>query len=261
MSELEKFRIAIVDDNKECINELVENLLFITDIEVCGTATKYKQAIDLLLGEKPDLVFLDVEMPCKTGFELLKEVREKGSSFSVIFYTAYDKYMIKALREQVFDYILKPIDPEELKKAIDRFREFRKTQIKVIPTDLLPHLTGKSEKIALPTYLGLQFSEKDRIVLFRCVSGKNLEKPYWEALLTDSTTIRLSNHMTAEKIMNSLPETYFFPINQSCIINIAFLNGIIYKSHECHLMPPFDNIKLTISRVQFLKMKEIFDVF
>jgi len=261
MSNLEKIRIAIVDDNKECINELVENLLFITDLEVCGTATKYKQAVDLLLKEKPDLVFLDVEMPCKSGFDLLKEVREKGATFSVIFYTAYDKYMIKALREQVLDYILKPIDPEELKNAIDRFRAFQETQTKIIPADTLSNLKGNSEKIALPTYLGLQFLEKNRIVLFRCVSGKRSEKSFWETLLTDSTTIRLSNHITAEKIMNSLPDASFFLINQSCIINIVFLNGIIYKTHDCHLMPPFDKLKLTISRMQFLKMKETFDVF
>jgi len=261
MSNLEKIRIAIVDDNKECIDELTENLSVISDLEVCGTATKYKQALGLLLKEKPDLVFLDVEMPCKNGFNLLNEVREKGATFSVIFYTAYEKYMIQALRESALDYILKPIDPEELNNAIDRFRELRKTQIKVISADALPNLKGNSEKIALPTYLGLQFSEKNRIVLFRCVSGKKLEKPYWEVLLTDSTTIRLSNHITAEKILNSLPETCFFLINQSCIINIAFLNGIIYKTHDCLLMPPFDQLKLTISRPQFLKMKEIFDIF
>jgi len=261
MSNLEKIRIAIVDDNKECINELTESLLFIADVEICGTATKYKQALDLLLKEKPELVFLDVEMPCKNGFELLKEVREKGAAFSVIFYTAYDKYMIKALREQALDYILKPVDPEEIKNAIDRFRVIRNTQIKVIPTDALPNLKGNSEKIALPTYLGLQFLEKTRIVLFRCVNEEILAKPYWETLLIDSTTIRLSNHITAEKIMNSLPETCFFLIKQSCIINIAFLNGIVYKTRECHLMPPFDQLKLTASRTQFLKMKEIFDIF
>jgi len=261
MNNLEKIRIVIVDDNKDCINALVENLLFIADLEVCGTATRYKQALDLLLKEKPDLVFLDVEMPCKNGFELWKEAREKGAIFKVIFYTAYDKYLINALREQALDYIFKPINPEELSNAINRFRVLQKAPIKVIPSDALPILKGNSEMIALPTYLGLQFLEKNRIVLFRCVSGKTFEKPYWEALLTDSTTIRLSNHMTAGKIMNSLPETCFFLINQSCIINTTFLNGIVYKTHDCYLMPPFDKIKLTISRTQFLKVKETFDVF
>lgn len=261
MSNLEKIRIAIVDDNKECINELVENLLFIADLEVCGTSTKYKQAIDLLLKEKPDLVFLDVEMPCKNGFELLKEAREKGLTFNVIFYTAYDKYMIRALREQALDFILKPIDPEELKNALDRFKTLKKSQITAIQSDIVPNLKGNAEKIALPTYLGLQFSEKNRILLFRCVNGNLLEKPFWEALMTDYSTIRLSNHMTAEKIMNPLPKECFFPINQSCIINLTFLSKIVFKTRDCLLMPPFDNIKLTASRSQFLKMKEIFDVF
>lgn len=261
MSNLEKIRIAIIDDNKECINELVENLLFIPDLEVCGTATKYKQAIDLLMKEKPDLVFLDVEMPCKNGFDLLKEVRDKGATFSVIFYTAYDKYMIQALRESALDYIIKPIDPEELKSVIERFRAIPKKQVLHGSSFHFMGLNTNSEKIALPTFLGLQFLEKNRILLFRSVSGSLLGKSYWEALLTDSTQIKLSNHITAEKITNLLPASCFFRINQSCIINLAFLGGITYKTNDCHLIPPFDEIKLTLSRSQLLKIKESYDVF
>lgn len=258
MNNLEKIRIAIVDDNKECIDSLIENLSFYHELEVCCIATRYKQALDLLLKEGPDLVFLDIEMPVKNGFELLNEAREKGATFSVIFYTAYDKYTTQALREQALDYILKPIDPEELKNAIDRFKALTKTQIPANPS--ISSLDGSADKIALPTYLGLQFVEKNHILLFRSVSGRLMGKPCWEALLTNSTEIKLNNHITAEKITQFLPAAGFFQINQSCIINLTFLSGIIYKTRDCHLIPPYDKIKLSVSRPQLSKLKENFDV-
>lgn len=261
MSNPEKIRIAIVDDHKEWIDSLIENLSVYSEAEVCGTATNYKQAIDLLQNEKPDLVFLDVEMPGKSGFELLDEVRELGIAFSVIFYTAYDKYMIKALREQALDYILKPIDPAELKIAIDRYNVLRETEMALSQLPVSPNSNGNSEKIALPTYLGLQFIEKNRIVLFQCIRGGVFEKPSWEALLIDSTQLKLSKNITSEKIHKALPKECYFQINQSCIINIAFLSGLIYKTHECLLIPPFDKMKLSVSKSQINKMKEIFDVF
>lgn len=261
MNETKKIKIAIIDDNKEYIESLVESLSFFSEIEICGTATKYKPALDLLIEEKPDLVFLDIEMPSKSGFELLKEVREKGATFSVIFYTAYDKYVVQALREQALDYILKPVDPEELKNAIDRYKIRRKANMEFLPPVALTNLNGNSEKIALPTFLGLQFIEKNQILLFQSIKGGAFEKTYWEAMLTDSTKIKLSKNISAEKILKSLPHDCFFQINQSAIINLAFLKGIVYKTHDCELIPPFDIIKLTFSRSQLLKMKEIFDVF
>jgi two-component system LytT family response regulator len=257
MTEFEKINVAIVDDNREYLESLIDHLSFFPEIEVCGSATQYKQAKELLQNNDFDLVFLDVEMPCKNGFELLNEVRKNGSTFSVIFYTAYDKYMIQALRKSAFDYILKPVDPKELEKAITRFKEQKASQTSTTSSPLFLRYSGSPEIIALPTSLGLRFVDKNRILLFRSIR----ETSSWEALLTDLTTIKLGTNTNAEKIIQLLNKERFVQISQSCIINLIYLNIVEFKSRACLLLPPFDNMRLTVSRSHLSRLKEIYEVF
>jgi len=261
MNESEGIKVAIVDDHKEWIDSLLEELSSFPEVDVCGYATQYKQACELLLNDELDLVFLDVEMPCKNGFELLNESRKKGSSFSVIFYTSYDKYMIQALRESAFDYIVKPVRSEELKNAIDRFKEQRTEQSQTTESPLFPGAFGTPEIIALPTHLGLRFVDKNRILLFRRITGSLLEKSSWEAMLTDSSAIKLGANTSAERITQLLSNERFLQINQSCIINLSYMNTIEFKTRTCLLIPPFDKMSLTVSRAQLSKFKEVYEVF
>ena len=261
MNEHQKIQVAIVDDNTEFLESLKDHLSFFPDIEICGTASQYKKAKDLLLNEKPDLVFLDIEMPCKNGFELLDEVRKKGCTFSVIFYTAYDKYMIQALRESAFDYILKPVRMEELKNAIERFKNQCNEQTSATPLQLYHGIQGMPEIIALPTNLGLRFVDKNRLLLFRCISGGILEKSSWEVLLTNCTTIKLGATTTADRIVQLMNKDRFLQINQSCIINLNYLNMVEFKTRNCLLIPPFDTMDLTVSRTHLSKLREEFEVF
>ncbi len=261
MTETVKIQVAIVDDNKDFLESLHEHLAFIPEIEVCGTATQYRHARELLLNGKPDLVFLDIEMPCKNGFELLNEVREKGGIFSVIFYTAYDKYMIQALRESAFDYILKPVDPVELKMVIERFKKQRAEQTTKASIPLFQGIQGMPEVIALPSNLGLRFVDKNQILLFRCVNGSFLEKSTWEVLLSDNTAIKLGANTTADRIIKLMNKDRFLQINQSCIVNLNYISLVEFKTRKCLLIPPFDNIDLTVSRTHFSKLRESFEVF
>lgn len=261
MNEMEKIRVAIVDDNKDFLESLVDHLYVFPEVEICGTATHYRQARELLINEKLDLVFLDIEMPCKNGFELLDEVRKKGSVFSVIFYTSYDKYMIQALRESAFDYILKPIRTEDLKNAIERFKNQRQEQTSVTPPPLYQGMQGMPEIIALPSNLGLRFVDKNRILLFRCINGGILDKSSWEVLFTDFTSLKLGSNATADRIVQLMHKDRFLQINQSCIINLNYLNLVEYKTRNCQLVPPFDNLELTVSRTQLARLRELFEVF
>jgi len=260
MHGTQKIRTVIVDDNKEFLESLKDHFIKFPDIELCGHATHYRQARELLLNEKPDLVFLDIEMPCKNGFELLNEVREKGCTSSVIFCTAYDKYMIQALREAAFDYILKPVDPEELRLAINRFIEQRAVRSLTSTTPVLPAKTSLSEIIALPTVLGLRFIDKNTILLFRSTHETLLSKSSWEVMLTDSTAIKIGAHTTAERIMQLLSKDRFMQINQSCILNLSWMHTLEFKTHRCLLLPPFDTLELFVSRAQLSKLKEVLEV-
>ncbi len=121
-----KIRSIIVDDNLFNIAVLSDLILERNDrISLVGTAKNGKKALDLIQSEQPDLVFLDVEMPDMNGFEVLASLKE--INFQTIFVTAHSHYAIEAIRFNALDYLVKPIDPNELNLAIKRYRSNRNT--------------------------------------------------------------------------------------------------------------------------------------
>jgi hypothetical protein len=129
-----------------------------------------------------------------------------------------------------------------------------------IPYVQLPDLSRKPKLIGLTNYLGVQFRERNEIVLFRYISENITESPYWEALLTDKSQIKLCNYATGEKILSHLDKDRFFKINQNTIINLAFLQIIISKTRECKLNNHSDENKLIISKPQFEKLKALIEI-
>jgi len=256
MSE-SKIRTIIIDDDKEFLDSLKDNLELIPEIELVGWATRYFQEKKIIQEKKPELVFLDVEMPNKNGFELLNEIHLSGyTSFNVIFYTAYDKYMIDALRESAFDFLLKPVNPEELHHAIDRYKQRKQTQGTPVPS-ISPCLNA--ETISLPVVTGLKFIDKNSIVYFSCQKESLLGKPFWEAVLSNHEHIKLKANTTAQSIFKVTGDKNFIQISQSEIINIRYLNIVEFKSHECILLPPFDNVRLKVSRTYLSSLRNKFD--
>src|SRR5688572_4001994 len=117
-------RTIIVEDEKksrEVLHKLIQNNC--PNLHVAGLASTVEQAVEMIKKERPDLVFLDIELSDGTGFDILEQVQ--GLNFDVIFATAYDQYAIKAIKYSAIDYLLKPIDADELKKAVDKITENR----------------------------------------------------------------------------------------------------------------------------------------
>ncbi len=111
-------KALIIDDERLARNELRRLLEAFPKIEIIGEAANAEEALDLVDKLRPDLLFLDIQMPGKTGFELLSEI--EGSVPDVIFTTAYDEYALKAFEYNALDYLLKPIDPHRLAEAVNR---------------------------------------------------------------------------------------------------------------------------------------------
>ncbi len=251
-------KTAIIDDDEEFLFSLKEHLSFYPEIELLGCATKYKQAKSIIQNEQLELLFLDVEMPVKNGFELLEETRKAGKvNFNVVFYTAYDKYVIQALRESAFDYILKPVKPEELKNAIERHKHHRKTQKK---QGLLPGKQTVSDIISMPTPTGIRFMDKDTILLFQCTAESLFDKKCWSALLTDRNQIKLGTGTCAKDILDFADSKKFVRVSQSVIVNINYLAAIEFKTRECLLVPPFNDIRIIASRSNMSEIREKFDL-
>ncbi len=253
----DKINTAIIDDDEEFVFALKEHLGFFPEIQILGCASKYNQSKTLLQKEDLDLVFMDVEMPVKTGFELLEEARRsRKQMFSVIFYTSFDKYVIQALRESAFDYIFKPVKTEDLKNVIDRFKLKRKNDH---PASFVTLSHGINEIISLPTPIGLRFMDKNNIILLQCVKEQNQDKPGWKALLTDLSEVKLRAGTTAKEILGLMGNRIFIQINQSAILNLNYLGSIEFKTRECQLIPPFNGIRLQASRTHLYELRNKYD--
>lgn len=119
----DKIKAVIIDDEETAIDNLCFELKKYQWISVDGIARNGKSGIRLIEKERPDLLFLDVELPDMLGMDLAIKVHEfQNWDMHIIFYTAYNKYLIDALRNYAFDFLLKPVDPKELSVALERLR-------------------------------------------------------------------------------------------------------------------------------------------
>lgn len=145
MNELDKIRTIVIDDEPASLERMEYVLSMFQEIEVIHYTMDPEKAVQLIIDEKPDLVFVDVEMPVKNGFTVLSEVHEVGYYPGFIFVTAYDQYAIKAIKQEALDYLLKPIDIEELKVAIDHYKT-RHSYIKSINLNEVPICANLSDR-------------------------------------------------------------------------------------------------------------------
>ncbi|OQY00522.1 MAG: hypothetical protein B6I20_08640 [Bacteroidetes bacterium 4572_117] len=258
--EAKKIATVIIDDSKSEIKKLVGELETFSEIDLVKTCSNPQKAGKILKEIKPQLVFLDVEMPGKTGFDILKEMKTyKDFNATVVFYTAYDKYVLEALRQSAFDYLLKPVQYNELSNVISRFQkerfsgnnDFRKKLDKILPS-------GNS-RVFIPSATGLRFLYKDEIVLFAFQHPK-LNKSAWCALLIDQQTVEIKKKTNAKSIIQILQDPNYFKINQSAILNLRYLSAIEFKTRRCILIPPFNNFELVLSRSAFNELRDSFDI-
>ena len=140
----------IVDDEKEARDRMECLLKKFGFAEVIDTKDNADAAIKVIVEQMPDLVFVDVEMPRKSGFDVIKEVREQNVNPKFIFVTGYDQYAIKAIKNEAYDYLLKPVDIDELKVLLERYiKATKEKHKKEIPQTLAKkyHLTPREIEI------------------------------------------------------------------------------------------------------------------
>jgi two-component system LytT family response regulator len=202
----------IIDDEKHCIKTLT-NLLETNfpEVKIIASCFDSTKAYDLIVKHKPDFIFLDIEMPFLDGFDLLSKFEQLD--FDVIFTTAYDSYAIKAIKFSALDYLLKPIDKNELTVAIEKIKSkmgfISKAQIDIAKT-----LNSKQqpETIALPTMDGLTFTSVNDIV--HCTADGS----YTRIFMNDKSEILLSK--TLGDVDELLSDYNFFRIHHSSLINL-----------------------------------------
>lgn len=215
-------RALIIDDEANSSNALKEKLCqHFDDVTIVAVCSNGQDGIETIEGEEPDLVFLDIEMPKMNGFTMLQQLHFKN--FELVFTTAYDHYAIKAIRYSALDYLVKPIEIEELRVAVDRAKEKRASSQSNQRLELLLENihTKKQERqrLAVPSNSGLEFIKIESIVYLEA-SGN-----YTHFFLQDKSKYTASR--TLKEFEDLLPTDTFIRIHHAHIINKNFAERYI----------------------------------
>ncbi len=234
-------KAIIVDDElgaRESLSKMLEKNC--KQIEVIAKVDSMLSAFEAITNKEPELVFLDIEMPNGNAFDLLEKF--KHINFNIIFTTAYDHYAIKAIKFSAIDYILKPIDPEELINAVKRFEEHRgqkdslDKQFKTLLSNVRPE--NKLKKVGIPDGDGLIFINLSDII--RCDSDGN----YTFFILTSGKKIIASR--TLGEYEQMFADDNFFRIHRSHLINLEHVKK--YIKGEGGYVVMTDNSQVEVSR-------------
>lgn len=212
-------KLIIVDDEKHAIITLQHLLQNFEDVEILDTIQDSSRAKAIIEEKKPDLLLLDIEMPKLTGFELLQQFDDLD--FKVIFTTAYDQYAIKALKINALDYLLKPIDAEELRNALDKYltHEIFTSSEQIAQVNQF-NISQMAETIALSTQKGLVFIKIKDIMYFEA-SGS-----YTYVALENGEVHLVSKSLSNfEEVLQDNP--LFFRSHKSSLVNLNYIKKYI----------------------------------
>ena len=243
-------KTIIVDDEINSIHNLEEDLKAYPEIEILDTITSSQKAKKSIIQYQPDLLFLDVEMPYINGIELLQEIRPLvRNNMRVIFYSAFDKYMLDALRASAFDYLLKPYQINELKQIVERIKR-EKTNSPINFDQAMRQLLSNDCKFAVQTVSRLLLLRRSEILYFQYSEDARC----WQMTLTNMEQYRLRLSTKAKDILNFCPS--FIRVNTDCILNIDYLSSVENNTLRCILYAPFSHLEISASRRHYSKIKE-----
>ena len=244
----EVLKILLVDDEPEARELLKYMLMRNNGVSVVGAAGTVDEAVELMQSEHPHLVFLDIQMPEKDGFHFIEQVHRSGEDPGIIFVTAFEHYAIQAIRNSVFDYILKPVHQEELDNAIERFRKRERLTQKQDLKQLVDALQGNvPSRIKLNTRSGYVLIDPSEVVY--CQADGN----YTHIQLTrGSAEIITQNLRAIEEIFNG---STFFRASRSYLLNLKYLTRVDRKSCNCFLEYPGTScsIKIPAQKIKLLE--------
>lgn len=208
---------ALIIDDEQRTRELIAKMIesFDMGIEAIPKGENVQSGLKAIAEIQPDLVFLDIQMPDGTGFDLLKAIPDKN--FEVIFITAHEEFAIKAIKFSALDYILKPVDPDELRAALERAletmgHEKQEPQFEALQHNIQPN---QKRRLVLKTQESVHVVELDHII--RCEADRN----YTSFYLTEGKKILVSR--TLKDYETLLTGHNFLRVQQSHLVNLNFV--------------------------------------
>ncbi|MEO6683664.1 MAG: response regulator [Ginsengibacter sp.] len=235
-------KVVIIDDERLARSELKRLLQEFPDVDVIGEAANAEEGLEKIESLNPDLIFLDIQMPGKTGFDMLTEL-EKAPH--VIFVTAYDEYALKAFEVNALDYLMKPVEPSRLADALLKVRQKEEEE----------SLTYNNRGI---------LSENDQVFVKdgeRCWFVKLSDVRLFESVGNYAKVFFGTNKPLILKSLNALEERLdekvFFRANRKHIINLRMIEKIEPYFNGGLLLDLYGGEKIEVSRRQAVKFKEM----
>lgn len=220
-----EIRAIIVDDEPNSRDILAHLLRLDGDVVLLAKCQDLKGAMDAIKDLRPDVVFLDIEMPGGSGFELVEQLSKTDLNPAVVFVTAYNQYAIKAIKYAAFDYLLKPVDLDDLNQTILRYRNSVDNQGFKAKVDSLLSQIPDFQKIKFSMRNGVVFIDPDEIVW--CEASGSYTVLHFQARKDEVVSVSLKD---VESQLEGFP---FFRVSRSAIINLKYLSRIDRRNKTC----------------------------
>jgi len=227
---------AIIVDDEQDGREALQKLIgtYCRNVKVEAMADSVQNALPMIEKHKPDILFLDIEMPYGSGFDLLKQINDQN--IKIIFITAHSHYAIKAIKFAAVDYLLKPVDIDDLIAAVAR------AESRIVPvtgaTQSLQDTKNASQKIALPLHDGLVYLSVTDIIRFEA------DGSYTTAYITDGKSYMVSKNIKEYETM--LSGNGFFRCHISHLVNLTHVKR--FSRHDGYYADMSDGVRVEIAR-------------
>jgi len=248
-------RAVVVDDEQLARDELGYLLGQVGGVEVVGQAGNGVEALTTIDRLQPDVVFLDVQMPGLTGFEVARRMVDTNAPSHIIFVTAYDQHAIEAFEVNAVDYLLKPVDPARLMLAVQRTRSRLASarplhdQIEHI-VQLVAERQGRRERLAIKVGERFMLVQAEEIV-FASLVDESIQ------VVTDQHT-GSSNYRTLDELQQRLDPSVFWRVHRSHLVNINKIKEIVpwFSRNYILRMKDEKSTEIPVSRTQTRRLRE-----
>jgi two-component system LytT family response regulator/two-component system response regulator LytT len=248
-------RVLVVDDEQLARDELCFQLGQLGGVEVVGQSGNGLEALDAIERLHPDVVFLDIQMPGLSGFEVARRVIARGLQGQVVFVTAYDQYALEAFEVNAVDYLLKPVDPARLEQAIQRARRWRESDVPLNERlEKIVKLVGDRQQrrgqIAVKVgerYLLVQADD----IIYASLNGDTIS-------IVTGQLAGASNYRTLDELQARLDPDVFWRVHRSHLVNINKIKEIVPWFSRNYVLRMKDGkaTEIPVSRSQTKRLRE-----
>ncbi len=239
------YKALIIDDERLARNELKKLLADFSQIEIIGEAANADEGIEKIDSLLPDLIFLDIQMPGKTGFDMLQELDRAPH---VIFTTAYDEFALKAFDVNALDYLMKPVEPKRLKDALQKLQQAEEKEAAASFAGSTRGMLSENDQVFVKDGERCWFVKLGEVRLFESVG--NYAKVFFG---TNKPLILKSLNALEER----LDEKVFFRANRKHIINLRMIEKVEPFFNGGLMLDLKGGEKIEVSRRQAVKFKEM----